>query len=87
MSLPSLFLQDSMEALIHHFKLFTEGVQVPPGETYTCIEAPKVFSLSIYLYIYSSIYLSYQFYLSSLTYMYLNVHVFTCISVFIYQYI
>ncbi|CAG5124441.1 unnamed protein product, partial [Candidula unifasciata] len=32
---------DSMEALIHHFKLFTEGFQVPPGSTYTCVEAPK----------------------------------------------
>ena len=35
-------MKDSMEALIHHFKLFTEGVQVPPGATYTAIEAPKV---------------------------------------------
>ena len=34
-------LQDSMEALIHHFKLFTEGFHVPPGATYTAIEAPK----------------------------------------------
>ena len=34
-------MKDSMEALIHHFKLFTEGVQVPPGTTYTAIEAPK----------------------------------------------
>ncbi|CAN0600128.1 unnamed protein product [Laminaria digitata] len=30
-----------MEALIHHFKLFTEGVLVPVGETYIATEAPK----------------------------------------------
>lgn len=34
-------MKDSMEALIHHFKLFTQGYQVPPGATYTAIEAPK----------------------------------------------
>lgn len=34
-------LKSSMEALIHHFKLYSEGYQVPPGSTYTAIEAPK----------------------------------------------
>ncbi len=31
----------SMEAMIHHFKLYTEGFKVPAGETYTAVEAPK----------------------------------------------
>lgn len=34
-------MKTSMEALIHHFKLFTQGYQVPAGATYTAIEAPK----------------------------------------------
>ncbi|MEY5042652.1 MAG: dehydrogenase subunit 7 [Bacteroidota bacterium] len=34
-------IKSSMESLIHHFKLFTEGTLVPSGETYTATEAPK----------------------------------------------
>ena len=34
-------LKNSMEALIHHFKLFSEGFRVPQGEIYTAVEAPK----------------------------------------------
>ena len=34
-------MKRSMEALIHHFKLFTEGYRTPPGEVYACVEAPK----------------------------------------------
>lgn len=34
-------MKSSMEALIHHFKLYTEGFHVPAGETYTAVEAPK----------------------------------------------
>ena len=34
-------MKQSMEALIHHFKLYTEGFHVPAGEVYTCVEAPK----------------------------------------------
>lgn len=38
---PRAEMKRSMEALIHHFKLFTEGYHVPAGETYTAIETPK----------------------------------------------
>ncbi|WP_183750767.1 NADH-quinone oxidoreductase subunit D [Pseudochelatococcus contaminans] len=34
-------MKRSMEALIHHFKLFTEGFHVPAGEVYAAVEAPK----------------------------------------------
>ncbi len=34
-------MKDDMEALIHHFKLFSEGYCVPAGETYQAVEAPK----------------------------------------------
>jgi NADH-quinone oxidoreductase subunit D len=34
-------LKRSMESLIHHFKLYTEGFHVPAGETYAAVEAPK----------------------------------------------
>lgn len=34
-------MKGSMEALIHHFKLYTEGVHLPEAETYTAVEAPK----------------------------------------------
>ena len=38
---PKKEIKQSMEALIHHFKLFSEGFRVPEGEIYTAVEAPK----------------------------------------------
>ena len=38
---PKEDLKRSMEAVIHHFKLFSEGFRVPEGEIYTAVEAPK----------------------------------------------
>ncbi len=38
---PRLRIDESMEALIHHFKIFTEGFRVPPGEVYVAVESPR----------------------------------------------
>jgi len=38
---PRARIDESMEALIHHFKLFTEGIRVPEGEVYVAIESPR----------------------------------------------
>jgi len=38
---PKWQITGSMEALIHHFKLFTEGYRTPPGEVFVRTEAPK----------------------------------------------
>ena len=38
---PRARIDESMEALIHHFKLFTEGFRVPVGETYVAVESPR----------------------------------------------
>ncbi|WPY00903.1 NADH-quinone oxidoreductase subunit D [Candidatus Trichorickettsia mobilis] len=42
-------MKESMEALIHHFKLYTEGYNVPTGESYGVVEAPKG-EFGVYLY-------------------------------------
>ena len=38
---PRARIDESMEALIHHFKIYTEGFKVPPGETYVAVENPR----------------------------------------------
>ncbi|MHB8293277.1 MAG: NADH-quinone oxidoreductase subunit D [Acidimicrobiales bacterium] len=38
---PRARIDESMEALIHHFKLVTEGYSVPPGEVYVAVESPR----------------------------------------------
>nr|MBA2628741.1 NADH-quinone oxidoreductase subunit D [Rickettsiaceae bacterium] len=42
-------MKESMEAMIHHFKLYTEGYNVPKGEAYGYVEAPKG-EFGVYLY-------------------------------------
>lgn len=42
-------MKESMEAMIHHFKLYTEGYDVPAGEAYGVVEAPKG-EFGVYLY-------------------------------------
>lgn len=42
-------MKESMEAMINHFKLYTEGYNVPKGEVYGCVEAPKG-EFGVYLY-------------------------------------
>jgi NADH-quinone oxidoreductase subunit D len=38
---PRARIDESMEALIHHFKIFTEGFKVPAGEVYVAVESPR----------------------------------------------
>ena len=38
---PRARIDESMEALIHHFKIFTEGIKVPEGEAYAAVESPR----------------------------------------------
>jgi NADH-quinone oxidoreductase subunit D len=45
---PRARIDESMEALIHHFKLFTEGFKVPEGEAYAAVESPRG-ELGVYL--------------------------------------
>ncbi len=45
---PRSRIDASMEALIHHFKIFTEGFKVPPGEAYAAVESPRG-ELGVYL--------------------------------------
>ena len=46
---PRAEMKESMEAMIHHFKLYTEGYKVPTGEYYGAVEAPKG-EFGVYLY-------------------------------------
>jgi NADH-quinone oxidoreductase subunit D len=45
---PRARIDESMEALIHHFKIMTRGFEVPPGEVYTAVESPRG-ELGVYL--------------------------------------
>jgi len=49
-SIPSrAIMKFSMEALIHHFKFFSEGINIKKGESYSIVEAPKG-EFGVYLY-------------------------------------
>ncbi len=45
---PRARIDESMEALIHHFKIFTEGFKVPEGEVYVAVESPAASSAAIW---------------------------------------
>ena len=70
-------MKTSMEALIHHFKLFTQGYNVPPGATYTAVENPKGKLLHFITTYYSN---SDRIMPTSITYLIINGATVRCVS-------